>query len=112
MDDFTLSRSLFLEGNGLDDPARHPRPRVASLEALFVSPRAQIIGAGVNHDRPTQDPVVFALLQGDEFVKDENLGRESRMEGKDVAQVSDVTVQTEGVAVRFLEQETFKISSS
>ena len=50
----------------------------------------------------THDPVLLAVLKGNELVHDEDLGVVVRGEGPDVAQVAHVPVQRVRIAVVFL----------
>ena len=89
----------------LDDAARDPGAGVARLFALRVAALAEVVDAGVDDNGAARDGVVGALLQRDEAVVDEDVGRVALAVRQHVAQVSHVALRRAGVAVVFLKEK-------
>ena len=88
----------------LDDAARDPGAGVARLFALRVAALAEVVDAGVDDNGAARDGVVGALLQRDEAVVDEHVGRVALAVRQHVAQVAHVALRRAGVAVVFLKE--------
>ena len=84
--------------NDPDDPACHPRPRVARRPAPVVLVR-------VDDDGPARDGVGPAVLQRDDAVHQVDLGRDAVAHGMDVAEVAHVSLVGQGAGMRFLKKK-------
>jgi len=77
-------------GSQRDYPASDPAPGIARFLAVGVTAKSQIVGLLVDDQGPMEHAAVRFGRQGDEVVKQEEIG-ERVAHGVDVAQIANVT---------------------